>query len=145
MYIYTTHNCKATNALCMLVKREKKSFQVPAKTVKGTRDGSCRWSSNEFQVARWRFSKICDQDLSVGVCDLTWKLDLKLADHCCLVLPAVCNFVLCLSQLVFATILQVKLCKMLITVVVLTYALLVRYWSCGHFRKLTGSVFLLMT
>ena len=34
--VYIAHNRKASDALCMLVKREKKSFQVPAKTVKGT-------------------------------------------------------------------------------------------------------------
>jgi len=28
--------CEASDALCTLVKREKKSFQVPAKTVKVT-------------------------------------------------------------------------------------------------------------
>jgi len=39
------HNRKAFNALCTLAKREKKSFQLPAKTVKGTQSG------NEFQAA----------------------------------------------------------------------------------------------
>jgi len=35
--ICTVHSRKASNALCTLVKREKKkSFQVPAKTVAGT-------------------------------------------------------------------------------------------------------------
>ena len=31
--LYIAHNRKASNALCTLVEREKKSFQVPAKTV----------------------------------------------------------------------------------------------------------------
>jgi len=34
--LYTAHNRKASNSLCTLVEREKKSVQVPAKTVKGT-------------------------------------------------------------------------------------------------------------
>ena len=33
---FIAHNRKASNALCTLVKREKKSFQVPAKTASGT-------------------------------------------------------------------------------------------------------------
>jgi len=33
--LYTAHR-KASNSLCALVEREKKSVQVPAKTVKGT-------------------------------------------------------------------------------------------------------------
>jgi len=40
--IYIAHDRKASNALCTLVKPEKKSFQVLAKNVKGTRDGSRR-------------------------------------------------------------------------------------------------------
>jgi len=33
---YAAHNRKASNALCTLVEREKNSFQVAVKTVKGT-------------------------------------------------------------------------------------------------------------
>ena len=36
LLIYIPHKHRASNALCMLVKRKKKTFQVPAKTVKGT-------------------------------------------------------------------------------------------------------------
>jgi len=35
-WIYTAHNRKGSDALCTLAKREKKSFQVAAKTVSGT-------------------------------------------------------------------------------------------------------------
>jgi len=38
--LYIAHNRKASDALCTLVKREKESFQVPAKTVKGTCTGT---------------------------------------------------------------------------------------------------------
>ena len=49
--LYSAHNRKASDALCTLVEREKTSFQVAAKTVKGMRDGSRRQSGNELQAA----------------------------------------------------------------------------------------------
>ena len=45
-----SHNCKASNALCTLVEREEKSFQVTTKTVHRTRRIT-KIEVNEFQAA----------------------------------------------------------------------------------------------